>query len=91
MDSHCTADNNDTAHSNITDTTTPSSSHASTDCVQKNTFTGRTFCSFSSSGIFTVKKKNQISSEDTLTNFLISMAQTLKTFPLRDQIEIKGK
>jgi hypothetical protein len=36
MDSHGTADNNDTAYSNITDTTAPSSSHAYTDCVQKN-------------------------------------------------------
>jgi hypothetical protein len=37
------------------------------------------------------KKKNQASSEDTLSNFFISMAQTVQTFPLRDQIEIKGK
>jgi hypothetical protein len=44
-----------------------------------------------SSGIFVVKKKNQAFSEDTLTDFFISMAQTVKTFPLRDQIEVKGK
>jgi hypothetical protein len=37
------------------------------------------------------KEKNQASSEDTVTGFFISMAQTVKTFPLRDQIEIKGK
>jgi hypothetical protein len=39
------------------------------------------------------KEKNLASSEDTVTDFFIfiSMAQTVKSFPLRDQIEIKGK
>jgi hypothetical protein len=37
------------------------------------------------------KKKNLASSEDTLTKFFISVMQTVKTFPSRDEIESKGK
>jgi hypothetical protein len=36
MDSHGAVDNIDTAHSNITDTTAPASSHTFTDCVLQN-------------------------------------------------------
>jgi hypothetical protein len=36
-------------------------------------------------------KKERRSPEDALTNFFITMAQTVKTFPLPDQVEIKRK
>jgi hypothetical protein len=69
---HGTADNNDTAHSNIADVTAPSSSHASTDCVQKNR-RKRTHSPEEPSAASVLQeyllseKKNQASSEDTLT------------------------
>lgn len=37
------------------------------------------------------KQKTQTTSDDPLMNFFMSMAQTVKTFPLPDQIEIKRK
>jgi hypothetical protein len=95
MDSHGTVDNNDAAHSSITDTTAPASSHACTDCVQKNqrkrTHSPEEFSAPVLQEYSRPKQKNQSSSEDTLTDFFICMAQTVKTFPLTDQIEIKGK
>jgi hypothetical protein len=96
VDSDGTAGNNDTAHSCITDITAPSSPRASTDCVQQNR-RKRTYSPEEPSEASVLqenlrsKKKNQPSSEDKLTNFFISMAQNVKTFPLRDQIETKGK
>jgi hypothetical protein len=36
-------------------------------------------------------KKERRSPEDVLTNFFITMAQTVKTFPFPDQVEIKRK
>jgi hypothetical protein len=87
-DSHGTVGNIDTGHSDITDTTGPASSRASlcTNEPTKRTHSPEVPRAASVPQECLWSKKNRTSSEDTS-----SMAQTVRTFPLRDQSEIKGK